>query len=238
MVPLVLQVHIVRDKITKPGARIWKKGEGLPNFDNNNIRGSLIITFDVDFPKEQFNEEEKAGMAIVKVYWSRLLIYSLIYLFTFYCTWGIGCEMHFSYLFIYFIIIVLPPEVSIMNFCPSLSLCRSKEAFEADTGSEGLQRFTGILTHQPTKPGLITLSSSIPHLNTHKKKQAWRIYLFSQTVLRIGCLYVWVFFLLFLFSFDLGLFLKPFSRSKVIKSSQFFFFIINLFFPPRDLFLL
>lgn len=172
MVPLVLQVHIVRDKITKPGARIWKKGEGLPNFDNNNIRGSLIITFDVDFPKEQFNEEEKAGMAIVKVYWSRLLIYSLIYLFTFYCTWGIGCEMHFSYLFIYFIIIVLPPEVSIMNFCPSLSLCRSKEAFEADTGSEGLQRFTGILTHQPTKPGLITLSSSIPHLNTHTQKEA------------------------------------------------------------------
>lgn len=49
---------------------------------------------------------------------------------------------------------------------------------------------------------------------------------------------MWVFFLLFLFSFDLGLFLKPFSRSKVIKSSQFFFFIINLFFPPRDLFLL
>lgn len=71
---LVLQVHIVRDKITKPGARIWKKGEGLPNFDNNNIRGSLIITFDVDFPKEQFNEEEKAGMAIVKVYWSIFLM--------------------------------------------------------------------------------------------------------------------------------------------------------------------
>ncbi|KAF3843634.1 hypothetical protein F7725_002483 [Dissostichus mawsoni] len=25
--------------ITKPGARMWKKGEGLPNFDNINIRG-------------------------------------------------------------------------------------------------------------------------------------------------------------------------------------------------------
>ncbi|KAK3543596.1 hypothetical protein QTP70_023953 [Hemibagrus guttatus] len=56
------KVHIVRDKITKPGARIWKKGEGLPNFDNNNIRGSLIITFDVDFPKEQFNDKEKAEL--------------------------------------------------------------------------------------------------------------------------------------------------------------------------------
>lgn len=64
---LVLQVHIVRDKITKPGARIWKKGEGLPNFDNNNIRGSLIITFDIDFPKEQFSEEEKVGMATLSI---------------------------------------------------------------------------------------------------------------------------------------------------------------------------
>ncbi|KAL0184528.1 hypothetical protein M9458_020224, partial [Cirrhinus mrigala] len=52
-------VHIVRDKITKPGARIWKKGEGLPNFDNNNIRGSLIVTFDVDFPKEQLDDQQK-----------------------------------------------------------------------------------------------------------------------------------------------------------------------------------
>ncbi|KTF77956.1 hypothetical protein cypCar_00045386 [Cyprinus carpio] len=55
-------VHIVRDKITKPGARIWKKGEGLPNFDNNNIRGSLIVTFDVDFPKEQLDDQQKDGI--------------------------------------------------------------------------------------------------------------------------------------------------------------------------------
>ncbi|XP_075037453.1 dnaJ homolog subfamily B member 11 [Mixophyes fleayi] len=56
------KVHIMRDKITKPGAKIWKKGEGLPNFDNNNIKGSLIITFDVEFPKEQLTEEQKNGM--------------------------------------------------------------------------------------------------------------------------------------------------------------------------------
>uniref|UniRef100_A0A8C1J170 DnaJ homolog subfamily B member 11 n=1 Tax=Cyprinus carpio TaxID=7962 RepID=A0A8C1J170_CYPCA len=56
------KVHIVRDKITKPGARIWKKGEGLPNFDNNNIRGSLIVTFDVDFPKEQLDDQQKDGI--------------------------------------------------------------------------------------------------------------------------------------------------------------------------------
>uniref|UniRef100_A0A8C5XJZ9 DnaJ homolog subfamily B member 11 n=1 Tax=Microcebus murinus TaxID=30608 RepID=A0A8C5XJZ9_MICMU len=41
------KVHISRDKITRPGAKLWKKGEGLPSFDNNNIKGSLIITFDL-----------------------------------------------------------------------------------------------------------------------------------------------------------------------------------------------
>ncbi|KAI4580475.1 hypothetical protein MJG53_020314, partial [Ovis ammon polii x Ovis aries] len=55
------KVHISRDKITRPGAKLWKKGEGLPNFDNNNIKGSLIITFDVDFPKEQLSEEAREG---------------------------------------------------------------------------------------------------------------------------------------------------------------------------------
>uniref|UniRef100_A0A8C9TMF0 DnaJ homolog subfamily B member 11 n=1 Tax=Scleropages formosus TaxID=113540 RepID=A0A8C9TMF0_SCLFO len=55
------KVHIVRDKITKPGAKVWKKGEGLPNFDNNNIRGSLIVTFDIEFPKEQLDEQQKEG---------------------------------------------------------------------------------------------------------------------------------------------------------------------------------
>lgn len=55
------QVHIVRDKITKPGARMWKKGEGLPNFENNNIRGSLIVTFDVEFPQTQLDEQQKNG---------------------------------------------------------------------------------------------------------------------------------------------------------------------------------
>lgn len=51
----------MRDKITKPGARMWKKGEGLPNFDNVNIRGSLIITFDVEFPQTQLDDQQKDG---------------------------------------------------------------------------------------------------------------------------------------------------------------------------------
>lgn len=62
--PFAFQVHISRDKITRPGAKLWKKGEGLPNFDNNNIKGSLIITFDVDFPKEQLTEEAKEGTGV------------------------------------------------------------------------------------------------------------------------------------------------------------------------------
>uniref|UniRef100_A0AAY4B6L5 DnaJ homolog subfamily B member 11 n=1 Tax=Denticeps clupeoides TaxID=299321 RepID=A0AAY4B6L5_9TELE len=69
------KVHIARDKITKPGARLWKKGEGLPNFDNVNIRGSLIVTFDVDFPRETLDERQKEGirnllnqMPVQKVY--------------------------------------------------------------------------------------------------------------------------------------------------------------------------
>ncbi|KAJ8396312.1 hypothetical protein AAFF_G00018890 [Aldrovandia affinis] len=56
------KVHIMRDRITKPGAKLWKKGEGLPNFDNNNIRGSLIVTFDIEFPREQLNEQQKEGV--------------------------------------------------------------------------------------------------------------------------------------------------------------------------------
>uniref|UniRef100_A0A663LVF8 DnaJ homolog subfamily B member 11 n=1 Tax=Athene cunicularia TaxID=194338 RepID=A0A663LVF8_ATHCN len=56
------KVHVARDKITKPGAKLWKKGEGLPNFDNNNIKGSLIITFDVEFPKEQLTNEQREGL--------------------------------------------------------------------------------------------------------------------------------------------------------------------------------
>lgn len=46
---------------------MWKKGEGLPNFDNNNIRGSLIITFDVEFPQTQLDEKQKNGENILIV---------------------------------------------------------------------------------------------------------------------------------------------------------------------------
>jgi len=53
------KVHVSREKITWPGARIRKQGEGMPNYENNNLFGTLYITFDVAFPKGQLNEHEK-----------------------------------------------------------------------------------------------------------------------------------------------------------------------------------
>lgn len=54
-------VTIQRDKITKHGARIRKKGEGMPNYDNNNLHGVLYITFDVIFPENELTSEQKEG---------------------------------------------------------------------------------------------------------------------------------------------------------------------------------
>ncbi|GAB0098545.1 dnaJ homolog subfamily B member 11 [Sergentomyia squamirostris] len=53
------KVQVAREKVTWPGARIRKKGEGMPNYENNNLHGTLYITFDVDFPKQEFTDEEK-----------------------------------------------------------------------------------------------------------------------------------------------------------------------------------
>ena len=55
------KVQVSREKVTWPGARIRKKGEGMPNYENNNLFGVLYITFDVDFPKNDLSEEEKNG---------------------------------------------------------------------------------------------------------------------------------------------------------------------------------
>ncbi|KAL3281387.1 hypothetical protein HHI36_004597 [Cryptolaemus montrouzieri] len=52
-------VSITRDKITWPGARIRKKGEGMPNYENNNLHGILFITFDIEFPKSELTDEQK-----------------------------------------------------------------------------------------------------------------------------------------------------------------------------------
>ena len=57
------KVHVVRDKITWPGARVRKKGEGMPNYENNNLFGNMYITFDVQFPKGELEKEDKEKIA-------------------------------------------------------------------------------------------------------------------------------------------------------------------------------
>ncbi|XP_015600553.1 dnaJ homolog shv [Cephus cinctus] len=52
-------ITIQRDNVTRPGARIRKKGEGMPNYDNNNLHGTLYVTIDVAFPDKEFTPEEK-----------------------------------------------------------------------------------------------------------------------------------------------------------------------------------
>lgn len=50
-----------------------KKGEGMPNYDNNLQMGTLIVTFDVEFPKGALSEEDRSGKFTLKsiecLYW-------------------------------------------------------------------------------------------------------------------------------------------------------------------------
>ena len=48
--------------MTWPGAIILKKGEGMPNYENNLKKGDLYITFDVLFPRGTYDDTEKEGM--------------------------------------------------------------------------------------------------------------------------------------------------------------------------------
>lgn len=57
------KVHVSREKITWPGARIRKKGEGMPNYENNNLFGTMYITFDVAFPKGELSELDKQAIS-------------------------------------------------------------------------------------------------------------------------------------------------------------------------------
>ncbi|KAL7294059.1 hypothetical protein TKK_0012097 [Trichogramma kaykai] len=53
------KVQVQREKITKPGSRMRKKGEGMPFYENNNLHGNLYITFDVAFPEKDLTDSEK-----------------------------------------------------------------------------------------------------------------------------------------------------------------------------------
>jgi len=55
------QVPLERNQVTWPGARIKKKKEGLPSNENWNIRGNLVITFDVGFPRGELTSDQKEG---------------------------------------------------------------------------------------------------------------------------------------------------------------------------------
>lgn len=56
------KVEIIREKITWPGARIRKKDEGMPSISDNNSKGILYVTFDVEFPRGELTEEEKEAV--------------------------------------------------------------------------------------------------------------------------------------------------------------------------------
>ncbi|XP_063412198.1 dnaJ homolog subfamily B member 11-like [Mytilus edulis] len=58
-------VNIKRDKITWPGARMRKSHEGMPNYENNNVKGSLFVTFDIDFPKGTLTNEQIEGIKTI-----------------------------------------------------------------------------------------------------------------------------------------------------------------------------
>lgn len=70
------KVKIQREKITWPGAKIRKVGQGMPNYENNHKVGDLHITFDVQFPKKDLSEEQKAVLREIFEQESKFKIYN------------------------------------------------------------------------------------------------------------------------------------------------------------------
>jgi len=70
------KVKVVREKITWPGAKIRKRGEGLPNYNNNLIKGDLYITFDIDFPKKELTAEQKEQIKSILNQSSKNVVYN------------------------------------------------------------------------------------------------------------------------------------------------------------------
>lgn len=42
-----------------------KANEGMPNYENNSVKGSLFVTFDIEFPKGSLSEEDKEGNILI-----------------------------------------------------------------------------------------------------------------------------------------------------------------------------
>jgi len=70
------KVKVVREKVTWPGAKIKKKGEGMPNHENNNLKGDLFITFDIDFPKKDLTQEQKDSIKRILNQESKFSVYN------------------------------------------------------------------------------------------------------------------------------------------------------------------
>ena len=51
-----------------------KSHEGMPNYENNNVKGSLFVTFDIDFPKGTLTQEQQEG----KTSWVNILLVKLV----------------------------------------------------------------------------------------------------------------------------------------------------------------
>lgn len=53
----------------------------MPNYDNNNAKGDLYITFDVEFPRGGLEDSEKEGMSHL-IFWGyyvrKVCIYILL----------------------------------------------------------------------------------------------------------------------------------------------------------------
>lgn len=62
------KINIERNTVTWPGAKIRKRGEGMPYYENNNMHGDLIVTIDIQFPKKDFIEQDKEGNSYTVLY--------------------------------------------------------------------------------------------------------------------------------------------------------------------------
>ncbi|XP_018914795.1 dnaJ homolog shv [Bemisia tabaci] len=70
------KISIEREKITWPGARIRKKGEGMPNYHDNSQKGTLYVTLDIAFPKTELTEEQKEAVKQLLNQESKINIYN------------------------------------------------------------------------------------------------------------------------------------------------------------------
>lgn len=52
-------VKVARDGITWPGTGLVEPNEGMPSYENNTKMGALHVSFDIEFPKTPFTEEQK-----------------------------------------------------------------------------------------------------------------------------------------------------------------------------------